>query len=444
MCRQSMAAGIALLLALGMLWAPAARAQGLIRDAEIEHALRQLVAPVATAAGFSASQLRVMVINDASLNAFVIDGRTIFVHSGLLLKLDSAEQVQGVLAHEMAHIANGHITRRMANLRGAQSAAGMGLLMSAALALSGNPQAAAGVAAGSSSSAQRLFFAHTRAEEASADQAGVRYMARAGLDPAAMVDVLEIFRGQEALSPGRQDPYVRTHPLTQDRLRAMRGFAAAYGGTAQANPAAEYWFNRAQGKLGAFMQNPSYTLRRIKPSDTSDSALMRRAIAYHRKPDAKAALREINTLAARRPSDGYIEELRGQILLESRDFGGAVRSYQRAVQLAPNEPLIQAGYGRSLLALDTADGTRRALSVLEQARARDPFDPRLLRDLAVAYARLGNNGMASLATAERYAVQGRFRDAAVHAERAAGLLPHGSSGALRAQDVLHTARAATQ
>ena len=72
MCRQSMAGGIALVLSLGMLWAPAARAQGLIRDAEIEHALRQLVAPVATAAGFSASQLRVMVINDASLNAFVI------------------------------------------------------------------------------------------------------------------------------------------------------------------------------------------------------------------------------------------------------------------------------------------------------------------------------------------------------------------------------------
>ncbi|MGC9417565.1 MAG: M48 family metalloprotease [Rhodovulum sp.] len=432
----------ALLLALILLLAPlSARAQSLIRDAEIEYALRQLARPLATAAGISPSSLRVMVINDSAMNAFVLDGQTIMIHSGLLLRLESAAEAQAVIAHEIAHIANGHITRRLANLRGANSAAAMGLLMSLAVAATGNTEAGAGIAMGSASSAQRLFFAHTRAEESSADQAGVRYMARAGVDPQAMVDVLDLFRGQEALSSTRQDPYVRTHPLTADRLRALRGYAAAYGGKAAADEAATYWYARARGKLGAFLQSPRFTLRKAA-GDTGTVGMMRRAIAHHRTPAPDKALAEMARLEQARPNDPFVIELKGQILLESRRVGAAVDAYARAVGLAPNEPLILAGHGRALLALDTAAANRQALAVLEKARARDPSDPRMLRNLALAYARAGNNGMASLATAERYAVGGRMDTALVHAKRASGLLPRGSPGWLRAQDVLSLAESA--
>lgn len=434
----------AMTLLVALLLAPMARAQSLIRDAEIEHALRALLAPVAGAAGISVSQLRVMAINDSSLNAFVIDGRTIFIHSGLILKLDRAEEVQAVIAHELAHIANGHIMRRLTNLRGANSAAAMGTVLALGLAASGNGKAAVGLALGTQSAAQRRFFSHTRAEEASADQAGIRYMARAGVDPQAMADVLDIFRGQEALRPGRQDPYVRTHPLTADRLRAMKGYAAAYGEETRDDPQADYWFARARGKLGAFLQNSNYTLRKVGKSDKSEVAVMRRAIAYHRRPDTDRALAEVNRLVALRPNDPYYQELKGQILLESRRFPAAVNAYGRAVKMAPREALILAGYGRALLALKTNDGNARALAALEKARGRDPHDPRMLRDLAVAYARAGNNGMASLATAERYALMGRLKDAGTHAKRASDLLPRGSAGWLRAQDVLRAAEAAAK
>lgn len=431
------ALAVALLLA-----AVQAQAQTLIRDAEIENALRKLAAPIATTAGLNARNLRVLVLNDNSMNAFVADNRTIFLHSGLLLKMTSSAQLQAVLAHEMAHIANGHITRRRANLRNSGSAAALGLLLSAAVAATGNSKAAAGVAIGTSSSAQRLFFAHTRAEEASADQAGLRYMARANVPPEAMVEVLNLFRGQEALSSTRQDPYVRTHPLTRDRLRAVQGFAAGQQIKGTDRASEDYWFARARGKLEAFIRSPAQTLRKVGKNDTSDIALMRRAVAYHRRPDTQAALREIDRLLAKRPKDAYVHELKGQILLESRNFGTAVNAYGRAVNLAPKEALIAAGYGRALLALKTADGDRRALAALTQARARDPFDPSMLRDLAVAYARAGQNGHASLVTAERYALAGRLKDAETHAKRAAGLLPRGSAGWNRAQDVLAAAKTA--
>ncbi|RSK38196.1 peptidase M48 [Rhodovulum iodosum] len=431
-----------LALVLALVLAPLARAQTLIRDAEIEYALRELARPMISAAGLSPAAVRVMLLNDSSMNAFVLDGRTIFIHSGLVLKLDRAEELQAVIAHEIAHIANGHITRRLANLRSANSTAAMGMLMSLAVAMTGNAKAGTGLAVGSASAAQRAFLSHTRAEEGSADQAGLRYMAGAGVDPQAMVDVLELFRGQEALSAGRQDPYVRTHPLSRDRIRALKGFAAAYGDRAEDNPKADYWFARARGKLEAFLRNPSYTLRKTAKGDTSDIALMRRAIAYHRMPRPQQAMAEMDALVAKRPSDPFVHELKGQILLESRRPGAAVNAYGRAVELAPREGLIIAGYGRALLALDTAQGNSRALAALEKARARDPNDPRMLRDLAVAYARAGQKGMASVATAERYALGGRLKDAAVHAKRAEGLLPRGSPGWMRAQDILNAAETA--
>lgn len=418
-----------------------ARAQSLIRDAEIEHALRQLAAPIAGAAGLNPNQLRIFLLNDNSLNAFVADGRTIVIHSGLVLKLSTAEQMQAVLAHEMAHIANGHITRRLSNQRNAGTTAALGLVLAAAVASTGNSKAAVGVGLGTSSSAQRFFFAHTRAEEASADQAALRYMARVGIPPSAMSEVLDVFRGQEALRATRQDPYVRTHPLTNDRVRAVRGFAAGAGAniTPVERKTENYWYARARGKLGAWLQNSGTTLRKVGSKDQSDLALMRRAVAHHRRPDAKAALAEVDKLVARRPNDPFAHELRGQILLESRRFPAAVNAYGRAVKLAPKSGLIGAGYGRALLALKTADGNRRALRALETARARDPFNARMLRDLGVAYARAGKNGMASLVTAERYALQGRLRDAAIHAQRASGLLPRGSTGWKRAQDVITAA-----
>lgn len=419
-----------------------ARAQSLIRDAEIERSLSELARPIIVAAGLNPTRIRILVVNDQSLNAFVGDTRHVFLHSGLILKMSTPAELQGVISHELAHIANGHITRRMANMRNARTAAGLGALLSIAAAVAGAGEAALGIAAGTAASAQRVFLSHTRAEEASADQSGMGYMARAGIDPHAMVGVLDNFRGQELVSAAHQDPYVLSHPLSRDRLRNAKAYANAYQPRGAPDPASDYWFERAKGKLSAFLRSPSWTLRRIKANDTSELALMQRAVAQHRIPKPAAAIATVNALIALRPDDPFYHELKGQILLESRHANAAVPAYAKAVQLAPRQALIQAGYGRALLALDTTSGNKRALEALEKARARDPHDARMLRDLAVAYARAGDNGMASLATAERYALSGRLRDAGIHAKRAEGLLPRGSSGWNRSQDILRAAEAA--
>jgi len=417
-----------------------ATAQGLIRDAEIERTLKKIALPLLKAAGVSPGSIDLLVVDDSTLNAFVLDGRTIFLHSGLIMRMNSVAMLQSVIGHELAHITSGHLVRRSLNLQSARSAIGVGFLLGLVAAATGNNKAAGGIFAGTAGSAMGKFLAHTRAEESTADRIGMQYMVRAGIDPQAAVNVLEIFRGQEALSVGHQDPYAQTHPLSDNRIRALKGQIAAYGGKAKPTPPAlVYWHARMVAKFRGFRGNPSYILRKINRSDHSEIATLTRAIAYHRQGSAQKAVALMNPLIKKRPNDAFYYELKGQILLEGHQVRPAVNAYKKAVSLAPKESLILAGYGRALLSLKTASGNREALDVLRRARSRDPRDARMLRDLAVAYAKSRNNGMASLVTAERYALLARFKDAKTNALRAEGMLPRGSSGWLRSQDIIAAA-----
>lgn len=405
----------------------------LLRDADIEHGLNRLAAPILNAAGLNAKRVRILVVNDSSFNAFVVDSQTIFVNYGLILKVTSPEMLQAVIGHEAAHIANGHLSRRMQNMRSARSASGLGIALAVLAAAAGAGEAAAGIAAGTQSSALRGFLAHTRAEESSADRSAAGYLTRAGITPQGLVDLHQIFAGQDLLSTANQDPYMRSHPLSRDRLRAAKAYVASFGDQSKPNADADYWFARVRGKLSAYTRAPKWTQRRAREEASKDIRLMREAVAYHRQRNLKKSLQALNGALAQRPNDAYYHDLKGQIYLENRRWNDALSAYRRAVDLAPSEPLILGGYGRSLLA---AGQPKQAIKAMEKARARDFRDTRLLRDLSLAYAKTGQNGMAALVTAERYALQGRMEDAGRHATRASALLPRGSAAWRRAQDVL--------
>ncbi len=434
--RVSRLASIPALLLMAVTWftsAFQANAQSLIRDPDIEHGLRELAFPVLRAAGLNTNRVRIYVVNDSTFNAFVIDYNAIYVNYGLILSVESPEMLQAVIAHEAAHIANGHLARRAENLRAAQRNAGFGTALALLAALAGGGEAAAGIAAGTQSSALRSFLGHTRAEEAAADRSAASYLRWADISPSGIVKLHRKFAGQELLSEVNQDPYMRSHPTSRERLRAAEAFLDEFGDQAKRNPNADYWFARVKGKLSAFLRAPGWTLRRAAEEDHHDIRMMREASAHHQNRNLGQASAAINAALKMRPDDPFYYELKGQILLEHRKTKDAIAAYGSAVEMAPQDSLILAGYGRALL----ADGqTQKALDALEKARARDYRNLRLMQDLGVAYAQLGNNGMASAVTAERYAAQGRLADAGIHAKRAVGQLPEGSPGWQRAQDVL--------
>jgi len=431
---------VVLLAAFAMLAALPLRAASLIRDPNIENALSELAQPVLLAAGMPSSGTRILVVNDPALNAFVIDTQHIFLHSGLILRLKSAAELQAVIAHEVAHIQNGHIARRMQNMQRASTVAGFGVALAAATAATTGETAAAGaLARGIMGAATQNFMSHTRTEESAADASGLRYLIRAGIDPSAYLRVFDLFRGQELLTPTQQDTYARSHPLSRDRFRAMEALIKAAPNAAPANPQAEYWMARAQAKLGAFLRAPTWAQTEARKQEHADLAQMMQAIAWHRLPDSAQAIAAIDRLALAHPEDPFVHELRGQILLESRRVDQAVAAYRRATELAPRNALILAGYGRAMLA---AGQPREARDILERARARDFRNVSVLRDLAMAYAKNNEHGMASVVTAERYALLGQFADARLHANRALGQVTPGSRAGIRAQDVLSGAEAA--
>ena len=282
--------------------ASAAHSVSLLRDPDIEYGLQQLAEPILRAANLNSDDVKVWIVNDMGLNAFIIDHTHIFLHAGLVLQLKSAAQLQSVIAHEAAHISNGHISRRLANAKRAKLATSFGVLVAAAAVAAGHTDAGLGLALGATGSVNRVLLAHTRIEESAADQSALRFMNAAKVDPAAMVEVFKLFIGQSNLSEEHQDPYTRSHPLNRDRIRTINAYAAT-APSHRPDVKQAYWFSRIQGKLSGFLRAPQWTLRRATGS--SDVDLMRRAIAEHRSGRSSTAQKEHGP-AGRGPSQRCI------------------------------------------------------------------------------------------------------------------------------------------
>ena len=418
-----------------------AMASGLIRDAEIERTINMVSQPILDAANVSSSSVNFFIVENPELNAFVAGNGNIFIHSGLVQRLEKVDMFQAVVAHELAHITGGHIPQRVIKSREASTAAGLGMLLGVVAAAAGNPTAGVGVAVGSVDAAQKGLFAFSRSQESVADRRSVEYIAEAGVDPSSAIEVLDLLHQSEPLQTSSSATYLRTHPLSATRIKRIRNLVDTLSDSAdQQDPDTvkehEYWYARARAKFKGFVDDPSRNLRELRNADSSEFNTIVRAISYFRLPDLQSGLNETERLLRMRPNDPYYNELMGQFLLESGRIRPSIKAYERAVSLDPKQALLLAGLGRAQLALGNRDSDSAALTTLRKAYDLDPRDPRMLRDLAVAHQRDGRQGMAALVTAERFALIGRFDQAAVHAGHAMRLLPEGSPEWQKARDIL--------
>lgn len=420
-----------------------ARGFSLIRDAEIESTIRLYGAPVFAAAGLDPQAVRVHLINDKDLNAFVAGGQNIFINTGLLMAADSPNQVIGVIAHETGHIAGGHLARSLDAIQDASAQSLLAFLLGAAAIVSGAGRAGGAIIAGGAQVAQRSFLTYSRTQEAAADQAGLRFLDETGQSAKGLYEFLEKLGDQEALLATSQDPYVRTHPLTRERLATIQHHVEGSPlSDRQDPPELVARHKRMVAKLHGFLDSPAVTLRTYPPSDTSVPARYARAVAYHQKREHDKALAEMDSLLKESPDDPYFQELRGQILLENGQVDAAVPYYQRAVDLAPDEPLLRVGLGQAQVSINADTHVKAAIENLNVALRHDHTNTGAWRWLAMAYGRDNQIGEAALATAERYMLTGDFLEAGGQADRAVKLLPTGSPSALRAEDIRQAADAA--
>ncbi len=426
-------------------WAlPAAAQEGrvrLLRDAEIEHIIRVYATPLFNAAGLDPSAISVYLIDDKRLNAFVAGGMNLFINSGVLMRSSDPLEVMGVIAHETGHIAGGHLARTQEALRTASIESILAAVLGAAAAVVGGGDVGTAVIAGGGSIAQRSLLQYTRVQEASADQAGVSYLERAGYSSNGLLNFMGVLAGEEALLPGNQDPYLRTHPLTRERIDSLRYFVehSRYS-NAPAPPELVVLHGRMVGKLIGFLEPLGQVLRRYPESDQSLEARYARAIAYYRASDLNKALPLLDQLLSDYPEDVYFHELRGQILFENGRLGEAVESYQRAVDLDPTEPLLRLGLAQSQLETERPDQVKPALAHLEEVVRREPRNSFAWRLLAIAYGRTDQIGMTALALSESALARGNAAEAKAQADRAMRILPEDGPAWIRAQDIKRAAK----
>ncbi|WP_366554460.1 M48 family metalloprotease [Aquibaculum sediminis] len=441
--RTILAIALLFVTAFGAVLPPRAQAQGvtLIRDAEIEHTIRSYATPVLQAAGLSPQAIDIYIIQDRSLNAFVIPGNRMFLHTGLLMRAEDPLELIGVIAHEAGHIAGGHIAGRGEELRYASIKAIASLLLGlGAAAASGDGRAAGAVMGMGQDAALRGLLAYTRGQEQAADQAAITYLRRAGLSPEGLRDFMSLLEGQEVLLSSNQDPYLRTHPLSRERVsfldEAVRN--SPYQGEEVPADLREK-HERMRAKLVGFIEPSQVVARRYPESDQSLPARYARTIAAHRAARMDEALQQIEALLAEYPQDPYFHELRGQILLENGRAAEAVPAYQQAVSLQPDAAQMRLRLAQAQVELNQSESNRAALSNLEQVLAREPDNASAWRLKAIAQGRQGETGLAALSLAEMHFAEDNWHEARGQADRARRMLPEGSSAWLRASDLAEVA-----
>ena len=423
-----------------------ARADGpnLIRDAEIEGLMRLYSKPIFKAAGINPSAVRVYLIADPSINAFVAGGQRIFIHTGLISRSPSPNAVIGVLAHESGHIAGGHLAKLNSVAQRASVEAIIGMLAGAAVmvggAVSGNTDAAragSGIMLGSQSSVGRGMLTYQRGMESTADQSALKYLNATAQSPKGMLDLFDLLSHESIASLHGADPYAYSHPMPMERIQALEQAAKAspYFNKPD-DPGLVLRHKLAQAKLSGFLQAPQIVFQQYPTSDISLPARYARSIAMFRRGDLKNALPVIDSLTSELPQDPYFWELKAQAYLENGQADKGLPAIQKARQLLPDNGLLSVLNAQILLGSENPAHADAALKLLLMARGQEPDMPVIYKYMAQAYALKQDVPRAELASAEFAFATGDKKLALDKAKALQTQFKTGSPEWLRAQDLL--------
>ena len=264
---------LAALATAALLCAQPAAAQSLLRDAETEAMFADMIAPLAKAAGMQPRDVKVVLIQDPDINAFTAGGQTIYVNSGLIQAADNANEVQGVLAHELGHVADGHVILADAGIRPAMGIQLLSMVLGLAAMAAGGGAAGAGILAAGQQAALGKYLAFSRVQESTADATGLKFLTESGITGRGMLAFFKKLQAQEYYwgATEKIDPFQQTHPLSGERIQTLTAdvqASPAYG--KQPDAALEERFRRIKAKLMGYVMPPERTLKAypaVRPVD---------------------------------------------------------------------------------------------------------------------------------------------------------------------------------
>jgi predicted Zn-dependent protease len=438
---------LALMLAMSA-WQPVAAQDdegaqaSVLRDSETELLFKDIARPLVQAAKLDPASVNVVLLGDPEINAFVATGQTVYIQSGLIVATDNVNQLQGVIAHELGHVAGGHSIRLREGSKAATGISIATLVLGALAIAAGGGEAGMGIIAAGQQAALGKLLAFSRTQEATADAAGAHYLSVAGISGKGMLDFFSKLQNEEyRLAIYDKDSYARTHPLSSERIQALEQMFKkdpAWG--RPPDPQLEARFQRVKAKLIGYT-DPRHAVAKYPESDQSVPAHYARAYAYHLGGYPDKALAESEALLRTNPHDPFFLELEGQILLESGRPKDAIAPLREATQASGDMPLIAAMLGHALVSTEDPKNFAEAKQVLKVAVNRDNQNPFAWYQLGIIYDREGDQGRAALATAERSNLEDKPKLALASAQMAMKAIPTGTPDWLRAQDIAMVSRA---
>lgn len=439
--------------AIALLPVPAAHGQAkgppVLRDTETEQLLREYTRPILRVAGLEKQNIQMVILNEASFNAFVADGRRIFVNYGAILQSETPNQIIGVLAHETGHLAGGHLSKLREQLATAQTQMIIAMLLGAgAIAVgstrgsnsagnNGLANAGAAAIAGPQEMIRRTLLSYQRQQEENADRAGVKFLTATQQSPKGMYETFKRFTSESLFAARGADPYLQSHPMPAERVAALQEFASSSPyWDKKDDPALQLRHDMVCAKISAFMERPETVYRRYPQTNDSLPARYARAISTYLHGDLRSALAQIDALIQVQPNNPYFYEVRGQALLESGKPAEAIAPLRKAVALSNNAPLIEMLLGQALVGTDNKAYTDDAVRILRAAVAREPEAPLGYTQLAMAYGRKGDYAEADLASAQAAYLRGDNKTARELATRAKTRFAVGTPGWVKADDIV--------
>ena len=417
-----------------------------LRDTETEQLLREYTRPILRAAGMEKQNIQMVIINQGVFNAFVADGRRIFVNYGAILQSETPNQIIGVMAHETGHLAGGHLAKMREQMAQAQTQMIIAMLLGAGAMVagaksggsnSGLSNAGAAMFSAPGEMIRRNLLSYVRQQEENADKAGVKFLTATGQSARGMYETFKRFTDESLFAARGSDPYVQSHPMPAQRVAALEELARSSPyWDKKDDPALQLRHDMVRAKISAFMERQETVYRRYPLSNNSLPARYAHAISTYLHGDLRSAIAQIDALIQQQPNNPYFHEVRGQALLEGGKPQEAIAPLRKAVALSNNAPLVEMLLGQALVATGNNAYTDEAIAILRAAVARESEAPLGYIQLAMAYGRKGDYAQADLASAQAAYLRGDSKTARDLASRAKTRFAIGTPGWVKADDIV--------
>lgn len=372
-----------------------------IRDDETEDFLKSTSKSVFSAAGLDPDSIKIIVVNDPSINAFVTGGQKLFIHTGLIIQSEKAAGLIGVIAHETGHIKGAHTIQKGENIKDAGIGSIAGYVLGLGTVLAGAPPEA-GFAIGSAGQniATRNFLAYSRDYENAADGVAVNILDKVGISPLGLVDILRELLRKQKISGDIADEYMLTHPVSEERINFILNYVKQNPESDRPTPPdIEEKYKRVRAKIIGFLETPEKT-NLIYQGQNGDDAIYARSIAFHKQGKFDESMALLNSLLSKYPQDRYYNELKAQFLFEKGDIEAAVNQYRKVLNIAPNSALVRLKLAEAMIATNTKNNLQAAIGQLKAALTSEPKNYAIINKIGLAYGKLGDLGKSYLYLAE--------------------------------------------